>query len=144
MREKMRRTRSAGGIVLNAKHQVLVVQQNKNSWSLPKGHVDPGESALEAARREIREEAGITDLDLLRDLGAYSRAKIGQGGLNDLSEMKVMRMFLFKTDSAKLKLCDPAISAARWLSPEAAVQRLTHPRDRAFLLAQLSLLHDFE
>ena len=40
------------GIVLNINKQVLVVNQNHDSWSLPKGHVDPGETAFEAAKRE--------------------------------------------------------------------------------------------
>ena len=50
---------SAGGVVLNGAGQVLVVNQKGTSWSLPKGHVEEGEDALSAARREIFEEAGI-------------------------------------------------------------------------------------
>ena len=64
-------TYSAGGVVLNGSGQVLVVNQRGNSWSLPKGHIDPGEDALTAARREIYEESGVSELDLVKELGSY-------------------------------------------------------------------------
>ena len=44
-------TKSAGGVVLNINKDVLIVNQNYDSWSLPKGHIDPGETAFEAAKR---------------------------------------------------------------------------------------------
>ncbi len=34
----------AGGIVINRKQEVAIVNQNHDSWSLPKGHMDPGEA----------------------------------------------------------------------------------------------------
>ena len=71
---------SAGGVVLNRHGDVLVVNQRGNSWSLPKGHVDPGEEILAAARREILEESGISDLQLLRKLGVYERHRIAKDG----------------------------------------------------------------
>ena len=55
----------AGGIVINKNKEVAVVNQNHDSWSLPKGHIDPGESNLETAKREIYEETGIIDLKLI-------------------------------------------------------------------------------
>ena len=54
---------------LNKKGEVLVVNQRGTSWSLPKGHIDFGEDALTAAKREIYEEAGITDLKIIKELG---------------------------------------------------------------------------
>ena len=95
----MKKTYSAGGVVLNAKGEVLVVNQNNNSWSLPKGHIDPGEAPLEAARREIEEESGVSRLEFVRELGTYERYKIGLGGKEDASEFKVLTFFF----SAQLK-----------------------------------------
>ena len=73
-------TVTAGGVVINQQGMVLVVNQHGTSWSLPKGHVDPGEEPLQAAIREIMEESGITDLHFLIRLGAYGRYKIGENG----------------------------------------------------------------
>src|SRR5688572_11362865 len=91
-------TESAGGIVLNPLNEVAVVSQRGDSWSLPKGHIDPGETAQQAAAREVAEETGITQLVFIRELGSYERYRIGKGGLGeDTSELKRIHMFLFKT-----------------------------------------------
>ena len=82
----MKKTFTAGGVVLNEKGEVLVVNQRGNSWSLPKGHIDPGEDDLTAAKREIAEESGITELDYIKPLGTYERFRIGKHGGDDTSE----------------------------------------------------------
>lgn len=68
---------SAGGVVARtAAGRVLVSLGCQDGYSLhvlPKGHVEPGETAEEAARREIAEEAGFSDLALLADLGIHAR-----------------------------------------------------------------------
>ena len=65
----MRKTKSAGGVVLNKNGEVLIVNQHGNSWSLPKGHIEEGEEILEAAKRETYEESGIKNLTYIKDLG---------------------------------------------------------------------------
>ena len=59
----MKQTESAGGVVVNLKGEILVVSQHGKSWSLPKGHLDPGEDALSAAQREVYEESGIREFN---------------------------------------------------------------------------------
>ena len=125
-------TVSAGGVVINAQGMVLVVNQHGTSWSLPKGHVDPGEEPLEAAIREIEEESGITDLHLFHTLGAYGRYKIGQKGGEDKSEWKVLLFFLFETKQNELKPQDPHNPEARWVTPDEVEALLTHAQDKAF------------
>lgn len=58
----MKKSFSAGGVVLNSKNEILVVSQvspNSISWSLPKGHINENESVFDAAKREIKEETGL-------------------------------------------------------------------------------------
>jgi ADP-ribose pyrophosphatase YjhB (NUDIX family) len=128
----MDKTYSAGGIVLNPKGEVLVVSQNANSWSLPKGHIDSGESAVGAAKREIYEESGVRDLELIKELGSYARYKIGLDGGDDRSELKIIFMFLFRAKQEKLKPIDKQNPEARWVLPKEAEKLLTHKKDRAF------------
>lgn len=127
-------SRSAGGVVLNAKKEVLVVNQNRDSWSLPKGHIDFGETALDAACREIEEESGVSRLTLIRELGTYERYKIGMKGSEDNSELKVITLFLFHTSQKKLKPIDPNNPEARWVKKEDVAKILTHPKDQEFFL----------
>jgi 8-oxo-dGTP pyrophosphatase MutT (NUDIX family) len=128
----MKETETAGGIVLNSQGLVLVVNQNGTSWSLPKGHIEEGEDKLSAARREIYEESGITDLILVRELGTYQRYKIGVDGSDDRSELKTIHLFLFTTNQNELSPVDPDNPEARWVEKEEVAELLTHPKDRAF------------
>ncbi|RMF88996.1 MAG: NUDIX domain-containing protein [Methanobacteriota archaeon] len=128
----MKRTRSAGGVVLNRRGEVLVVNQNGRSWSLPKGHIDEGEDALTAARREIYEESGLRDLHPLGELGTYERYRIGPDGGDDTSELKEITIFLFRTDEDELSPVDPDNPEARWVEKERVAGLLTHRKDREF------------
>ena len=135
-------TESAGGVVVNGAGQVLVVNQKGTSWSLPKGHVEEGEDALAAARREIHEEAGVTQLEYLGDCGAYTRYKIGADGGEDESELKTIRMFLFRTKQAVLFPTDGDNPEARWVEREEVASFLTHPKDREFFASLLERLRE--
>jgi len=128
----MIKTHSAGGVVTNGEGKVLVVSQHGTSWSLPKGHIDPGEDALDAARREIYEESGIRDLELIRELGSYERHKIGVNGDDDRSELKVITMFLFRTSEKLLKPVDPDNPEAKWVERSKVARLLTHEKDKEF------------
>lgn len=128
-----KKTISAGGVVVGPDGRVVVVSQNGNSWSLPKGHIDAGENALQAAQREIQEETGITELELVGELGEYQRYRIATGGQGqDLSEMKTIVLFHFKTGQAELKPIDPANPEARWVAKDDVAKLLTAPEDGAF------------
>nr|WP_281356656.1 NUDIX domain-containing protein [Sulfitobacter algicola] len=53
---------TADAVVVQSGHVLLVqrsMQPGKGLWALPGGHIDPGETALEAAVRELYEEAGL-------------------------------------------------------------------------------------
>lgn len=130
----MKRTVSAGGVVVNSEGRILVVSQHGTSWSLPKGHVEVGEDLVSAARREVREEAGVSRLELLRELGSYERFRISASGGEDPSELKTIHMFLFSTDETTLRPQDPENPEARWVEKAEAAELLTHPSDREFFL----------
>lgn len=64
---------TAGGIVYrrNKESQVefLLIQDAKDRWTIPKGHIEDGETARKAAEREIREETGLKKMSVLNWLG---------------------------------------------------------------------------
>ena len=64
---------SAGGVVVRGEEIVVIVPTRRASdgsrvLALPKGHIDPGENALQAATREVREETGVVG-EPVRELG---------------------------------------------------------------------------
>jgi ADP-ribose pyrophosphatase YjhB (NUDIX family) len=128
----MDKTYTAGGVVLNSSNQILVVNQHGNSWSLPKGHIDPGEDAKQAAEREIREESGISQLSFVKELGSYERHRIGVNGQEETNELKHITIFLYRTLQQKLAPEDPDNPEARWVNQAEVSSLLTHPKDKEF------------
>ncbi len=55
--------RAVGAVIRDADGRLLLVQRGhepaKGQWTVPGGHVEPGESDAEALRREVREETGL-------------------------------------------------------------------------------------
>lgn len=129
----MIRSEVAGGIVI-ANGSVLVVNQRGHSWSLPRGHVEEGESKMDTAIREIFEETGICDLKLVRELGTYNLYRTAKYGKGDKDEMKTITMFLFKTDQEFPEPKDPQISKAVWVKKEDVLELLSRPEDKEFFL----------
>jgi 8-oxo-dGTP pyrophosphatase MutT (NUDIX family) len=68
------RETTSGGIVFRrhgekAEVQILLMQDAKNRWTIPKGHVEPGEEPRQTAEREIREETGLKQMKVHSWLG---------------------------------------------------------------------------
>ena len=128
----MKRTRIAGGVVVGSDGRVVVVEQKYKAQSLPKGHVDSGETDREAAEREIFEESGIRQLEYIQDLGKYERYKIAIDGGDNKTERKTIVMFLYRTSQTKLEPQDPTNPQAQWVEVEEVSNLLTHARDKEF------------
>jgi 8-oxo-dGTP pyrophosphatase MutT (NUDIX family) len=64
---------TSGGIIYrfdkDNKVEILLIQDAKNRWTIPKGHVEPGEEPRQTAEREIKEETGLQEMDVLSWLG---------------------------------------------------------------------------
>lgn len=65
---------TSGGIIFRLTRdkkdiEILLIQDSKERWTIPKGHIEPGETAKMTARREIEEETGLKNFDVLSWLG---------------------------------------------------------------------------
>lgn len=65
---------TSGGIIFRLTHdkkdiEILLIQDSKERWTIPKGHIEPGETAKMTARREIEEETGLKNVSVLSWLG---------------------------------------------------------------------------
>lgn len=65
---------TAGGIIFRRSGddgaiEILLIQDAKDRWTIPKGHIEEGETAQQTAKREIGEEVGLFDIEILGWLG---------------------------------------------------------------------------
>lgn len=72
--EEVVKETTSGGIVFrrNTKTnqlEILLIQDAKNRWTVPKGHVEEGEEPRQTAEREIREETGLQEMKVMNWLG---------------------------------------------------------------------------
>jgi 8-oxo-dGTP pyrophosphatase MutT (NUDIX family) len=121
----------AGGVVLGDNGTIALVKSARSgSWLFPKGGIEPGEDAEQAARREIKEEAGLEDIEYIDDLGEYvrPRAEHAAGAYPE----KSIRMFLFAAaPHAELKP-SMEIEKAEWVSLRDLPQTLGAPHQDWF------------
>ncbi|HWV57557.1 MAG TPA: NUDIX domain-containing protein [Longimicrobiales bacterium] len=136
---RTRRESSAGGVVYrrNGVTRFLLIRDPYNNWGLPKGHIEEGETAMEAAEREVREETGLTHLRSVTELPTIDWYFRDQGQLVH----KFCRFFLMESPSgdARPQLAE-GISDCRWLPLDEALALLTHDNARQVLRAAGELL----
>jgi 8-oxo-dGTP pyrophosphatase MutT (NUDIX family) len=130
---------SAGGLVVrdrdgtsvdgSAGPQVALIgrrtRQGTLEWVLPKGHVEAGESAESAARREVREETGI-DGRVVGALGTVDYSFVTDG----TRVHKTVHHFLLEAVGGRLSCADPEVDEVAWLPLNEAAARLAHADER--------------
>lgn len=125
-------TDSYGAVVIEntSDGPMVLMVQSRKGWSFPKGHAEPGESAEEAAIREIREETGI------RTAVDTSFARTVPSALP--GDRRCVTFFLGNSlDGIKAPVA-AEVPAAAWFPVSHAAEQIVFPADRAAFLEALS------
>jgi len=138
---------SAGGLVYRRSRGRWVVclgarQRSADDllvWSIPKGHVEDGESMAETARREVAEETGLVG-DVEETLGdvTYWYARRNDG--RPVRVWKRVRFFLIRYRSGRFAERDDELDAVRWFPLEDAEQAVGYASERALVRRASELL----
>jgi 8-oxo-dGTP pyrophosphatase MutT (NUDIX family) len=120
---------------LRGRPHLAVVRVRDRILALPKGHPEPGESAQEAALREVREETGLeaTPVEKLGDI-RYWYAREGDRVL------KIVSFFLLRYRAGRLQDHDHEVEEALWIPLEDAPTRLAYRGEKDMAKAALSRL----
>lgn len=94
-------------------------------WLLPKGHLEPGESATDAAVREIAEETGITG-HVVAEIGTVDYWFT----LPDRRVHKTVHHFLLEADSGELSAADIEVDEVAWVPLFEVPKRLSYQDER--------------
>jgi 8-oxo-dGTP pyrophosphatase MutT (NUDIX family) len=131
---------SAGGVVVRDRECVVIVPTRRAAdgrkvLALPKGHPDPGESAADAALREVREEAGV-QARLVEKLGDVRYWYMREGR----RIAKVVSFFLLEYVDGDVRQHDFEVEEAVWMPLEQAARELTYKGEREMAALALSRL----
>ena len=129
---------SVGGIVLNAKDEVLLVNEGDGFWGFPKGRPEKDETLLETAVREITEETGLTEIVKIAELGGYQRHPVWRG-VENRAEIKDITLFLFRA-AQELPNTNPENNECGWFGIGQVASKLSHTKDRRFFEKAMSKL----
>jgi len=126
-------------------HVAAIRPQGKPGiWALPKGKIDEGESAAEAAIREVREETGV-DGRVVEKLGdiRYVYTATWEGAKGERI-FKVVSFFLLQAGRGRIDDIDEAmrieVDEARWLPLDEAPRLLTHKGERQMVAKAIERL----
>lgn len=104
-------------------------------WSLPKGHIEPGETAEAAAVREVSEETGITGRIVAR-LGTIDFWFIAE----QRRVHKTVHHFLLRAEGGRLSDADIEVAAVAWVPLDELGDRLAYEDERALVTQVRQLL----
>lgn len=108
----------------------LLVRQHTH-WSLPKGHIEKGESALETARRELLEETGISDIRVVPGYEFVERYTFERDGI---PTQKVNTYFLALVSTTEgVRPQEGEILECRFVSFEKALELLSFEDSKSTL-----------
>lgn len=129
---------SAGGVVVNDGHVLVVFESRTQAWALPKGHIEGSETPEAAAKREVFEESGLAEIEMIRFLGCYERPT-----KRDRTVTKSISMFLFTTRQKVVAPISDDVGACRWVAIDDVCDTLTYAEDSTFFAAhQASILQE--
>jgi hypothetical protein len=104
---------AAGGVVFNEKKELLMIHRLKK-WDLPKGKIEKGENPDEAALREVCEETGVCDIEIINELTVTYHTYL----LKKQNVLKKTFWFVMKCKSfSGFKVqSEESITDARWMN----------------------------
>jgi 8-oxo-dGTP pyrophosphatase MutT (NUDIX family) len=130
---------SAGGVVVRGEQVLVIVPARRAAdgshvLGLPKGHLDDGETSLQAATREVREETGV-EAEWVSDLG-----EVRYWYVRDRRRIsKSVVFFLFRYVSGDPVDHDDEVLEARWIGLSEAQETLTYPGEREMVARALAI-----
>ena len=132
---------SAGGLVVDSQRRAAVIgrmnSQGTLMWSLPKGHLEQGESLEAAAVREVTEETGITGR-VLAPLGVIDFYFTAEGR----RVHKTVHHYLLIAEGGELNNDDAEVEEVAWVPLDELPKRLAYADERRLLARVPELLAD--
>jgi 8-oxo-dGTP pyrophosphatase MutT (NUDIX family) len=138
---RSKRYHAAGGVVIHEGNMLLLDRPSRGEVRLPKGHIEDGEDAAATALREVAEESGYCDLEVLADLGNQVVEFEYDGAHYVRDEHYFLAALVSPAQVARSKK-DAAQFQVLWTPAEQAVELLTYAAEQEVAQRALSIYRE--
>ena len=111
------------GCVIIEDNKVLLIKQTKGHWDFPKGHMEKGETEVQTAVREVKEETGI-------DVKVKENKRYSIEYITDKGKRKKVVFFLAEKIGGKLEPQKSEIDEIQWLDFNKAMDIITYSNSK--------------
>ena len=141
--------RSAGAIIFRKQegknfylllHYPIGSRTSKDYWDLPKGHVEKGEDEIKTVKREVEEETGLKDIEVMQGFKQTIKYFFKVGGK---TVFKTVVFYLGETKNKEIKISWEHIGF-EWLPYEEALEQLTFENAKALLRKANEFLNKYD
>ena len=118
----LNKEKSCGCIIIE-KDKVLLIQKTKGHWGFPKGHVEIGETEIETAIREVKEETNL-------DVKINENKRYTMEYITDKGTLKQVVLFIAKKINENEKYQKSEIKSMKWMKFDDAIKTITYDHTR--------------
>ncbi|KKR81451.1 MAG: Nudix family hydrolase [Candidatus Daviesbacteria bacterium GW2011_GWA1_41_61] len=140
---KIKKELSAGGVLfkeVDGEYYVAVIHRSKqNDWTLPKGHVEPGESLEDTALREVEEETNNKAV-VLKKIGSFSYSV--EDKEKDITYKRTVHWFLMKSKGDNSHKLNFETDQVRWLKVDEDFSFMNYANDKSILGQGIKLINN--
>lgn len=131
----MKNDRSIGVIVFfqfPRSVKYLLIKHQKGHWSFPKGHADKGETKLETALRELKEETGVSKIKLLRK-SILLKETYKFTDRKGVKILKKVNYFIGEAINKKVNIDFKEVVNYKWSTYKAGIEKITFEESKSVL-----------
>lgn len=134
---------TAGGIVWRRNKkgniEILLHKDPKERWTIPKGHIEPGETPRQTAEREITEETGLQEMNVMKWLGKINFQYRRQNSLILMTTQIYLVQALGDTNNVQK---EDFMKSIAWLDANDALEKIEYEDIGKLILLGLKEIRD--
>jgi len=132
------KTLKAGAIIMSSKNTAnigLIYRFKQNDWSFPKGHIEQGENAAEAMKREVYEETGLI-VKIVHELPDHLYTNLKDGEI-------ITKMFLVVSENDSNLRPEFEKDAIEWVSYDRVNKKLSYDNLKEYFKSVLPIIEKY-